>query len=111
MAGEPHRKTPILKRGEWLECRINLRNKHGLHMRPAQRIVETASRFQAEVRTVKDHLDYSAKSILDMIEFAAYMVRGTAASDSEFVFRARGPDAEAALRALDTLVNEHFDLE
>jgi phosphotransferase system HPr (HPr) family protein len=80
-------------------------------MRPAQRIVETASRFHADIRALKDHMDMSAKSILDMIEFAAYMVNRAAQDDSEFTFRARGPDAEQALGALSQLVDEHFGLD
>lgn len=95
----------------WLVRRINLRDKHGLHMRPAQRIVETASRFEAEVRAIKDHLDMNAKSIVDMIEFAAYMVNKAADDDNEFHFRAQGEDAVDALNALDVLVNEHFGLD
>ena len=74
---------------DWVERRISLRDKHHLHMRPAQKIVETASHYHAEVRAVKDHLDLSAKSILDMIEFAAHMVNRASQDDNEFVFRAR----------------------
>ena len=95
----------------WLERRVNLKNKHGLHMRPAQKIVETATRFQADVRASKDALDLSAKSILDMIEFAAYMVNAAAENDNEFIFRAQGPDALAALDALDKLIDDRFGLE
>jgi len=93
----------------WMERRISLKNKHGLHMRPAQKIVETASRFQSEIRAGKDQVDFSAKSILDMIEFAAYMVKD--AGGDEFTFRAQGPDAKEALDALETLVNDRFGLE
>ncbi|MBE7462347.1 MAG: HPr family phosphocarrier protein [Planctomycetes bacterium] len=96
---------------EWLTRRISLKNKHGLHMRPAQKIVETATRFQSEIRAAKDHLDFSAKSILDMIEFAAYMVNAAAHEDNEFTFKAKGPDAQAALDELDKLVNARFGLD
>jgi phosphotransferase system HPr (HPr) family protein len=99
------------KANGWIVRRINLRDKHGLHMRPAQRIVETASRFQSDIRAIKDHLDMNAKSIVDMIEFAAYMVNKAAEDDNEFAFRALGEDAETALAALDVLVNEHFGLD
>lgn len=99
------------KANGWIVRRINLRNKHGLHMRPAQRIVETASRYQSEVHAIKDHLDMNAKSIVDMIEFAAYMVNKAAEDDNEFHFRALGADAQEALSALDLLVNEHFGFE
>lgn len=99
------------KANGWIVRRINLRNKHGLHMRPAQRIVETASRYQADVRAIKDHLDMNAKSIVDMIEFSAYMVNKATEDDNEFVFQALGEDAKEAIAALDVLVNEHFGLE
>lgn len=95
----------------WLEKNINLANKHGLHMRPAQRIVEVATKFKADVRACKDAHDYNAKSILDMIEFAAHMVGNTAEHDSSFVFRSKGDDAQAALEALSTLVDERFGLD
>jgi phosphotransferase system HPr (HPr) family protein len=95
----------------WLEKRIDLKHKHGLHMRPAQRIVEIASKHQSEIHAVKDDVDANAKSILDMIEFAAYMVGKTADDDNSFVFRARGDDAQAALDALGALVDDRFGLE
>ena len=97
--------------GAWLEKNIDLKNKHGLHMRPAQRIVELASRYNSDIRAVKDKLDCNAKSILDMIEFAAHMVRSTADDDNSFKFRANGEDAQVALDALSRLVEEHFGLE
>jgi phosphotransferase system HPr (HPr) family protein len=95
----------------WLEKTIDLKNKHGLHMRPAQRIVEVAAKFRSDVRAVKDGMDCNAKSILDMIEFAAHMVRSTADDDNTFIFRASGDDAQAALEALGALVNDKFGLE
>jgi len=80
-------------------------------MRPAQRIVEVAGKFHSDVRAVKDGMDCNAKSILDMIEFAAHMVRSTADDDNTFIFRASGDDAQAALEALGALVNDKFGLE
>lgn len=97
--------------GAWLEQPINLKNKHGLHMRPAQKIVETADRYQSDIRAVKDELNMSAKSILDMIEFAEYMVNSAEAEDDEFVFKAKGPDARQALDELNQLVEDRFGLE
>src|SRR5258705_337590 len=94
----------------WLEKTINLQNKHGLHMRPAQRIVEVASKFKADVHACKDR-DFNAKSILDMIEFAAHMVGKTADHDNTFVFKSRGDDAQQALDALSELIDNKFGLE
>jgi len=95
----------------WLIRQINLPDKHGMHLRPAQRIVETATRYASEVRAIKDHLDMNAKSILDMIEFAAYMANKAVHDDNEFHFHAQGADAIHALNALDVLANEHFGLD
>lgn len=97
--------------GTWLEKNINLTHKHGLHMRPAQRIVSVASKFKCDVRACKNHMDFNAKSILDMIEFAAYMVGETADDDNTFIFRASGEDAEQCLQALNILVDDSFGLE
>src|SRR5258706_11904213 len=97
--------------GTWLEKNINLQHKHGLHMRPAQRIVEVAKKFKSDVRACKNELDFNAKSILDMIEFAAHMVGKTSHDDNTFIFRASGEDAQAALEALATLVDARFVLE
>ena len=91
---------------DWLETNIDLKNKHGLHMRPAQRIVEVAAKFNCDIRAVKDKFECNAKSILDMIEFAAHLVRATGDNDNSFIFRANGPDAEKALAALAALVND-----
>jgi len=68
----------------WLERNIDLKNKHGLHMRPAQRIVEVASKYKSDIRAVKDEMDCNAKSILDMIEFAAHMALSTAMMITRF---------------------------
>lgn len=100
-----------VKEQTWQARTVSLRNKHNLHLRPVQRIVETASRFQAEVRVRKDDLDCSAKSLPEMIELAAYMVNRARADDYEFSFHARGVDAAEALEALAQLIEQRFGLE
>lgn len=97
--------------GTWLEKNINLAHKHGLHMRPAQRIVSVARKFKCDIRACKNDVDFDAKSILDMIEFAAYMVGKTADDDNSFTFRASGEDAQQALTELSALVDDSFGLE
>jgi phosphocarrier protein HPr len=97
--------------GAWLEKNIDLKDKHSLHMRPAQRIVETATKFRSDIRAVKNGLDCNAKSILDMIDFAYHMVRATEKDDHTFTLRASGEDAQQALDALSELINERFGLD
>lgn len=110
--GNPQGHPSMSKTSGWVRRQINLGGKHRLHLRPAQRIVETATLYAAEVRVVvKDHLDLNAKSILEMIEFVAYMVGQASYEDNEFHFIARGTDAAAALNALDVLVDQRFGLD
>lgn len=85
---------------------VTIRNRLGLHARPAMEFVDTASRFAASV-TVR-RLDQSetvdGKSIMDIMMLAA--TRGT---DLEVV--CDGADADAAAKALAALVDRGFDEE
>jgi len=101
----------LVMTGTWLEKSINLAHKHELHMRPAQRIVAVARKFTCDVRACKNDVDFDAKSILDMIEFAAYMVGKTSDGDNNFIFRASGDDAPQALDALTALIDAGFGLD
>jgi len=76
-------------------------NKNGLHARPAAEIVKLAAKFQSEITIVKDDLDVNGKSIMGVMMLAAE-------HGSTILLRAEGPDADAALEALVTLVGNKF---
>jgi phosphocarrier protein len=76
-------------------------NKNGLHARPAAEIVKLAAKFQSEITIVKDDLDVNGKSIMGVMMLAAE-------HGSTILLRAEGPDADAALDALATLVGNKF---
>ena len=80
---------------------VEITNALGLHLRPADRFVRLASRFQAEVRVEADGRVINGKSILDLTTLAAEC--GT-----RLEIEARGPDAEAAVTALADLVAARF---
>ncbi len=75
----------------------SLRNKDGLHARPAAEFVKLASTFDAKV-TVND---VDAKSMLRIMSLGA--TAGTAVT-----ITADGPDAQAAIDALTDLVDSGF---
>ena len=75
-----------------LENPITIKNKLGLHARAAVKFVNTANRFMADVRIIKDGSAIDGKSILGILTLAA--VQGT-----DIVIRLDGPD-EAAVEAL-----------
>ena len=77
-------------------------NPQGLHARPADMFVKTASQYQSVIEVIKDGERVDGKSILAILTLAA--VEG---SNLEIV--ARGPDAQAALEALANLVKRDFD--
>lgn len=81
---------------------LEIRNKRGLHARASARFVETAARFDADVRVEKDGMEVIGTSIMGLMLLAA------SKGDSIHV-RTTGRDAGAALDALRTLVAARFD--
>jgi len=80
---------------------VEILNRFGLHMRPADRFVKVALQYQSEIRIVHNGNVFNGKSILDLTSVAAE--RGT-----QLVLEARGPDAEAAIGALADLIAARF---
>jgi phosphocarrier protein HPr len=79
-----------------------VRNKMGLHARPAALIVQTANRFPCEVLLLKDEQEVNAKSIMGVLMLAA-------AKGSEIVVRAEGEEAQACVDAIDQLFVKGFN--
>ncbi len=85
-----------------LRRRVVIANRLGLHARAAARFVKLAGRFEAEVRVRKDDNEVSGLSILGLMMLAA--VPG-----STLELSASGSQAQAALDALEELVEGKFD--
>lgn len=84
------------------ERELTIRNKVGLHARPAALFVQTAARFKdTTIEVVKGGTVRNAKSILNVL--ALGVSQGTT-----ITLRADGPEAEAALTALTELVDSDF---
>jgi phosphocarrier protein HPr len=77
-------------------------NPQGLHARPADMFVKTASQYQSNIEVIKDGERVNGKSILDILTLAAVV-------GSQLQIEATGPDADAALTALAELVLRDFD--
>lgn len=83
------------------EITLAIRNDVGLHARPAALFVQTAQRFQADIRVRKGEREGNAKSIRAVLGLAV-------SPNDEVTVRAEGLDAEAALQALEQLVASNF---
>ena len=84
-----------------VERPVQIQNKHGLHARPAAEMVKAASRFQSDVTITRDDMEVNGKSIMGVMMLAAEY-------GATIVLRANGPDADAAVAALEALVDAKF---
>jgi len=82
--------------------RLLITNKRGLHARAANKFVQCAGRYDAEVTVSKDGQDVSGRSIMGLMMLAA-------APGCTIDVAATGPEAEIALTALTALVEGKFD--
>jgi len=80
---------------------VEITNSLGLHLRPADKFVKLATRFQSDIRVHYNGNVFNGKSILDLTTLAAEC--GT-----RLDLEARGPDAVDAIHALSELVLAHF---
>jgi phosphocarrier protein len=77
-------------------------NQRGLHARASAKFVKCAEGFDADILVSRDGQTVPATSIMGLMMLAAAM--GTS-----ITVEASGPQAEAALNALDALVASKFD--
>lgn len=85
------------------EMDVEIKNKDGLHMRPAMKFVDIANRFDSDIVVSNEDTSADGKSIMQISTLAA-------TCGSKLKIRAEGPDAREAVEALRELVEEqHFD--
>lgn len=84
-----------------IEKELTIRNKMGMHARPAAQFVKRASKYQCDVWVEKDDEPVNGKSIMGLMMLAAG--RG-----EKIKIIAEGNDAEAAVADLEELVVSGF---
>jgi len=90
--------------GERAELRLTVRNRLGLHARPAARFVQTSARFRAAIEVKNLTAGRGPVSAKSINAVATLGVR----QGHEILLSARGPDAEAALEAFQSLADANF---
>ena len=78
--------------------KVVIKNKQGLHARPAALFVQAANKFDAVITVVKDKEEVNGKSIMGILMLGAE-------KDSVLIIKAEGSDAEMALEELEKLVS------
>ena len=79
-----------------IEKKVKVKNKLGIHARPAAMLVRTASRFRSDIWLIKNGQMVNGKSIMSVMSLAAE-------PGSEITIRAEGEDEQQAVEKIVTL--------
>jgi phosphocarrier protein HPr len=80
-----------------------VKNKSGLHARPAAIFVQIANKFDARITVRHDDEEVNGKSIMGILMLGAER-------NSAIIVEADGTDAEAALAELEKLISSEEEL-
>ncbi|MFH0948153.1 MAG: HPr family phosphocarrier protein [Elusimicrobiota bacterium] len=83
---------------------LKIKNKLGLHARPASLFVQTTSKFKSNVKVLRDELEVDGKSIMGLMMLAAGL-----ATELEVIID--GIDENEMLSAIENLIERKFDEE
>jgi phosphocarrier protein len=87
-----------------MEKTFQIKNRLGLHARPAAMFVQEAAKHKCSIMVVKDGLEVNGKSVMGLMLLAAE-------SGSKLTVKADGPDEEKALEALGRIFDQKFGEE
>ena len=87
-----------------IQREVVVKNRAGLHTRPASMIVRTASRFDADVYIQKDNYEINGKSVIGVMTLAAEQ-------GAKLTLIFDGEDEEEAAEAVVNLFEEGFGEE
>jgi phosphocarrier protein len=90
--------------GQAIVREIPIINQKGLHARASARFVQTVDKFNAEVMVSRGGETVGGTSIMGLLMLAA-------AKGSTITVTAKGPDAKAAVAAIEALCADRFGEE
>lgn len=85
-----------------IEKEVTIKNRAGLHTRPAAALVKTAAKFQSEFYIIKDGFEINGKSIIGVMTLAAEQ-------GSKLLLRFDGDDEAEASKEIIGLFEKGFD--
>jgi phosphocarrier protein len=87
-----------------VEREVTVRNRAGLHTRPASMLVRTASKFDSEIYLRRDNYEINGKSVIGVMTLAAEQ-----GATLELIVE--GEDEDAAADAIAELFEDGFGEE
>lgn len=85
-----------------IEKDLLIRNKHGLHARPAALLVRITAKFKSDIFITKDDIEVNGKSILGVMTLAAE-------PGSTINVKVEGEDEKEAFEAIENLILNGFN--
>jgi phosphocarrier protein HPr len=101
---EPRTPNPNRRMSDSRQATVTIKNRLGLHARPAMALVDLANRYESKVtlrRSDSDEL-IDGKSIMQVMMLAA-------GQGTQIHIQASGPDADQAVQAIVEMVDREFD--
>lgn len=87
-----------------IERDVTVRNRAGLHTRPASMVVQTASKFDSDIFLRRDDYEINGKSVIGVMTLAAEQ-------GASLTLVVDGDDEEEAIKALSELFEDGFGEE
>lgn len=87
-----------------MEKKFKIKNKLGLHARPAALLAQTVAKFQSKVAIIKNGQEVDGDSILGIMMLAAEF-------GSEITVIVNGKDEKEAIKKIEELFAKKFDEE
>ncbi|MBP3709875.1 MAG: HPr family phosphocarrier protein [Treponema sp.] len=84
-----------------IEKILIVKNRAGIHARPAALIAQTANKYACEIIITRDDTSVNAKSIMGIITMAA-------GYNTSLIVKANGTDEQEAVQALEALFDSKF---
>jgi len=76
---------------------VTVKNKQGLHARPAALFVQVANKFDSRITVKRDKEEVNGKSIMGILMLGAE-------KDSLIIIEAEGEDAQQAIKELEKII-------
>ena len=83
---------------------ITVKNRTGLHARPAAIFVQIANKFESDITIIKEDQEVNGKSIMGILMLAAE-------KGANIIIQAEGDDAEQAVEELSEVVMHDIEPE
>ena len=84
------------------ESKVILKNKDGLHARPAALFVRAANQYESDITIIRDGEEVNGKSIIGIMSLGIF-------SGHEITLRAEGKDEEKAIEGMVEFVENQLN--